>query len=171
MVGELDPATDSGWPRLTRAPWCACLDHRVIFVRIEWLILVAFTVMLAIGTAIEPMWWTSECQLGLLPTELISDWDDCTTSTYDFYGAGLLVPLALPVALCAIPILAPRRLVAWGVAATLVALIVIAFLLGNRPFPGEGLPLAFVGYCLPSVFIAILLAGFHRRLTETGLTT
>ena len=147
------------------------MDHRVIFVRIEWLILVAFTVMLAIGTAIEPMWWTSECQLGLLPTELISDWDDCTTSTYDFYGAGLLVPLALPVALCAIPILAPRRLVAWGVAATLVALIVIAFLLGNRPFPGEGLPLAFVGYCLPSVFIAILLAGFQRRLTETGLTT
>lgn len=107
----------------------------------------------------------------MLPTELISDCDDCTTSTHDFYGAGLLVPLALPVALCAIPILAPRRLVAWGVAATLVALIVIAFLLGNRPFPGEGLPLAFVGYCLPSVFIAILLAGFQRRLTETGLTT
>ncbi|EGD22040.1 hypothetical protein [Prescottella equi] len=143
----------------------------MIFVRIEWLILVAFTVMLAIGTAIEPMWWTSECQLGLLPTELISDWDDCTTSTYDFYGAGLLVPLALPVALCAIPILAPRRLVAWGVAATLVALIVIAILLGNRPFPGDGLPLAFVGYCLPSVFVAILLAWFHRCLDGTGLTT
>ncbi|ORL78994.1 hypothetical protein [Prescottella equi] len=143
----------------------------MIFVRIEWLILVALTVMLAVGTAIEPMWWTSECQLGLLPTELISDRDDCTTSTYDFYGAGLLVPLALPVALCAMPIVAPRRLVAWGVAATLVALIVIAFLLGDRPFPGEGLPLAFVGYCLPSVVIAILLAGFQRRLTETGLTT
>ncbi|MBM4515153.1 hypothetical protein GS438_23265 [Rhodococcus hoagii] len=62
----------------------------VIFVRIEWLILVALTVTLAVGTAIEPMWWTSECQLGLLPTELISDWDDCTTSTYDFYGVGLL---------------------------------------------------------------------------------
>ncbi|MBM4515158.1 hypothetical protein GS438_23340 [Rhodococcus hoagii] len=99
------------------------------------------------------------------------DWDDCTTSTYDFYGVGLLVPLALPVALCAIPILAPRRLVVWGVAAALVALIVFAFLLGDRPFPGEGLPLAFVGYCLPSVVIAILLAGFQRRLTETGLTT
>ncbi|WP_139792060.1 hypothetical protein [Prescottella equi] len=143
----------------------------MIFVRIEWLILVALTVMLAVGTAIEPMWWTSECQLGLLPTELISDRDDCTTSTYDFYGAGLLVPLALPVALCAMPIVAPRRLVAWGVAATLVALIVIAILLGDRPFPGDGLPLAFVGYCLPSVFVAILLAGFHRRLDGTGLTT
>ncbi|MBM4497060.1 hypothetical protein GS426_20475 [Rhodococcus hoagii] len=134
----------------------------MIFVRIEWLILVALTVTLAVGTAIEPMWWTSECQLGLLPTELISDWDDCTTSTYDFYGVGLLVPLALPVALCAIPILAPRRLVVWGVAAALVALIVFAFLLGDRPFPGEGGPLAFVGYCLPSVVIAILLAGFQR---------
>lgn len=143
----------------------------MIFVRIEWLILVALTVMLAVGTAIEPMWWTSECQLGLLPTELISDRDDCTTSTYDFYGAGLLVPLALPVALCAMPIVAPRRLVAWGVAATLVALIVIAILLGDRPFPGDGLPLAFVGYCLPSVFVAILLAGFHRPLDGTGLTT
>lgn len=143
----------------------------MIFVRIDWLILVALTVMLAVGTAIEPMWWTSECQLGLLPTELISDRDDCTTSTYDFYGAGLLVPLALPVALCAMPIVAPRRLVAWGVAATLVALIVIAILLGDRPFPGDGLPLAFVGYCLPSVFVAILLAGFHRPLDGTGLTT
>ncbi|NKS38763.1 hypothetical protein [Prescottella equi] len=102
---------------------------------------------------------------------MISDCDDCTTSTHDFYGAGLLVPLALPVALCAMPIVAPRRLVAWGVAATLVALIVIAILLGDRPFPGDGLPLAFVGYCLPSVFIAILLAGFHRPLDGAGLTT
>ncbi|NKS64475.1 hypothetical protein GS493_20910 [Rhodococcus hoagii] len=121
----------------------------MIFVRIEWLILVALTVTLAVGTAIEPMWWTSECQLGLLPTELISDWDDCTTSTYDFYGVGLLVPLALPVALCAIPILAPRRLVVWGVAAALVALIVFAFLLGDRLFPGEAFPSRSSGTAYP----------------------
>lgn len=147
------------------------MDHRVIFVRIEWLILVALTIALAVTTAIEPMWWTSECQLGLLPTELIADWGDCTTSTYDFYGVGLLVPLALPVLICSLPVLAPRRAVVWSATCGMSALIATSILVEHRPLPGESLPLAFLGYCLPSAFVAVLLATFHRRLADTGQTT
>ncbi|WP_107984941.1 hypothetical protein [Rhodococcus sp. OK519] len=140
----------------------------MLLIRIEWMTLAIATAAFAVFSALERMWWATECQLGLLPTTLIRDWDECTESTFSFYGAGLLVPLAIPVVLCVIPGVVPRRGVASVSAAALAAFCISTFWLAPYPLPGSGAALlGFAGYCWPSAIMAILLASLHDRLAAT----
>ncbi len=52
-----------------------------VLMRLGWVALASLSAAVSADWALGPMLWTTECQLGEFPTELIASWDKCTSST------------------------------------------------------------------------------------------
>lgn len=77
-------------------------------------------------------------------------------------GAGYVAAMLLPAVLCAVPVVVPRRSVAWAtVGGTLVVAAVVALVMVG------GVAMMLVATAVP----ATVLAGFHRRLAERDAAT
>ncbi|MFG1782634.1 hypothetical protein ACGFIU_09350 [Rhodococcus oryzae] len=139
-------------------------------IRLGWFVLAVVSAGFAVQRAREPMLWTNECQLGEFPTPRIRSWNECTESTLSHYGNGLLFALAVPVILCLIPVVVPRRAVAWAVATTLAGMF-IALILTELNFLSahEDSVLWFAGDCLPAALGAVLLASLHNRIGSRSI--
>lgn len=85
----------------------------------------------------------------------------CSESLIDRGGAGYVEALLVPAVLCAVPVVVPRRSVAWATVGTLVVAAVVAFVRVG------GVAMMLVPTAVP----ATVLAGFHRRLAERDATT
>ena len=85
----------------------------------------------------------------------------CSESLIDRGGAGYVAAMLLPAVLSAVPVIVPRRSVAWATVGTLVVAAVVAFVMVG------GVAMMLVATAVP----ATVLAGFHRHLAERGTTT
>ncbi|AHD24163.1 membrane protein (plasmid) [Rhodococcus pyridinivorans SB3094] len=85
----------------------------------------------------------------------------CSESLIDRGGARYVEALLVPSALCVVPVVVPRRSVAWATAGTLVVAAIVAF---GRVGGGAMM-------LVPTAVPATVLAGFHRHLAERGATT
>ncbi|WP_413769013.1 hypothetical protein [Rhodococcus pyridinivorans] len=85
----------------------------------------------------------------------------CSESLIDRGGAGYVAAMLLPTVLCAVPVVVPRRSVAWATVGTLVVATIVAFAMVG------GVAMMLVATAVP----ATVLAGFHRHLAERGTTT
>lgn len=66
------------------------------------------------------MFEVTSCEVGLFPTQGVSNWGECESSLADHYGYAVIAVLALPPIVCMVPALVPRRGVAWVVAVVLL---------------------------------------------------
>ncbi len=85
----------------------------------------------------------------------------CNESLTDQSGAGYVAAMVLPVVLCAVPAIVPRRSVAWATVAMLIVAAIVAFVIVG------GVAMMLVATAVP----ATVLAGFHLHLAERGATT
>jgi hypothetical protein len=85
----------------------------------------------------------------------------CSESLIDRGGAGYVAAMLLPAVLCVVPVVVPRRSVAWATVGTLIVAAIVAFAMVG------GVAMMLVATAVP----ATVLAGFHRHLAERGTTT
>ncbi|MEN0139830.1 MAG: hypothetical protein AAGC80_32070 [Rhodococcus sp. (in: high G+C Gram-positive bacteria)] len=145
-----------------------CQDQLMTRVRLSWVVLAALTAAVGFVAASDPMLQITSCELGLLPTQGVSTSAQCDESIIDHYGNSIAVVLAFPVLLCLLPAAAPRRAIAWTVAAALTVVSIGAFILMSAFASSSASPPQIVvyGYYLPSALLAVVLAGIHGRSTR-----
>ncbi|MFI6996334.1 hypothetical protein [Nocardia sp. NPDC050175] len=115
--------------------------------RVAWLLLAGATVVWGVFVASEPLHQISSCEVVQVDAE-------CGASIAARYGAGLVLLLAVPVALCALPALRVTRGLSWVVAGVLVIGSLLAL-------PAADTVFAALVYYLPVGMIAVLVAGFQ----------
>ncbi len=128
-------------------------------IRAAWLFLalaVGGFAMIATYLASWPQYQFTSCEIDPMSDPIV-----CNESLIDQGGAGYVVAMVLPVVLCAIPAIAPRRSVAWATVGMLIAAAIVAFVIVG------GVAMMLVATAVP----ATVLAGFHPHLAKRDTTT
>ncbi|WP_433663340.1 hypothetical protein ACQPW1_15130 [Nocardia sp. CA-128927] len=115
--------------------------------RVAWLLLAGATAGWGAFVASEPLHQISSCEVVQMDTA-------CGDSIFARYGVGLVLLLAVPVVLCALPALRATHGLPWLVAGVLVIGALLAL-------PATDTVFAALVYYLPVGVVATLVAGFQ----------
>ncbi len=131
-------------------------DLLMSVMRVGWILLAVVTVFLGIVAATSPMLQITDCETGLYSGE-VPNRGACDASIRSYFGNAVVPVLAVPVAVCLIPVFEPRQGVSWLAVAALIMLSVVGFfalLLSSKPTLVD-----LYGYFWPAIPLAVLVAG------------
>ncbi|MFI6217096.1 hypothetical protein ACIBCD_34285 [Nocardia brasiliensis] len=123
--------------------------------RAVWLVLAGATAAWGVFVASEPLYQISSCEVVQMDAA-------CGNPMFTHYGARLMLLLAVPVVLCAVPALQAARGLSWLIAGVLVLGSLIAL-------PATDSVFAAWGYYLPVGAVAVLVARFSSWYERRGV--
>ena len=144
-------------------------DLLMSVMRVGWILLAVVTVFLGIDAATSSMLQITDCELGLYSRE-VPNRGACDASIWSYFGGTIVPVLAVPVAVCLIPVFKPRPAVSWLAVAALFVLSVVGFFaafLSSKPSWVD-----LYGFFWPVIPLAVLVAGVVSlvNLSRSGPT-
>ncbi|ROZ48945.1 hypothetical protein EEB13_02965 [Rhodococcus sp. WS3] len=133
------------------------------FFRWVWVVLALAAAALGYFAASDPMYQITSCEIGIFPSDGITNWTQCNESIVSYLGVAILAWLAVPALMCVIPAVVPCRWVAVTVAAILVFGAFGAFF-ASRPH------LVAYGYFIPIALAACFVAALQWNRTQGNIT-
>lgn len=145
-------------------------DPLMIVMRTVWILLALVAVLLGIEAATSPMLQITGCETGLYSRE-VPNIQSCNNSILSYFGTVVVPALAVPVAVCLMPVFTPRPQIAWLATAALFGLSFVGFsalLLSPKPSA-----LDLYGFFWPAALLAVPVTGLAqvvslRRRGPTG---
>ncbi|PND52924.1 hypothetical protein [Rhodococcus sp. ENV425] len=131
-------------------------DLLMIVMRVGWILLAVVTVFLGIAAATSSMLEITDCEIGVYSRE-VPGLAACNASIWSYFGGTVVPALAVPVAVCLIPVLKPRQSVSWLAVAALFALSVVGFFAAFTSSTPTWVGL--YGFFWPLLPLALLIAG------------
>ncbi|WP_156161778.1 hypothetical protein [Nocardia vulneris] len=123
--------------------------------RAAWLVLAGATAAWGVFVASEPLYQISSCEVVQMDAA-------CGDPMFAHYGMRLVLLLAVPVMLCAVPALQVARGLSWSIAGVLVLGSLIAL-------PATDSVLAAWGYYLPVGAVAVVVTRFSSWYERRGV--
>jgi len=130
--------------------------------RVGWIVLAAVTVFLGIDAATSSMLQLTDCEIGVY-SQQVPNLEACHASIWSYFGGTVVPVVAVPVAVCLIPVLIPRQNVSWLAVAALFVLSVVGFFAGFMS--SEPTWVGLYGFFWPLVLLAILVAAVASLVT------
>lgn len=131
-------------------------DLLMTVMRVGWILLAVVTASLGIAAATSSMSEITDCEIGVYSREVPGP-AACNASIWSYFSSMVVPVLAVPVVVCLIPVLKPRRSVSWLAVAALFALSIVGFFAAFMSSTPTRVGL--YGFFWPLLPLALLVAG------------
>ncbi|MFD6883129.1 hypothetical protein HF877_00405 [Rhodococcus sp. BL-253-APC-6A1W] len=131
----------------------------MIVMRVGWIFSAVVAVLLGIGAATSPMLQIVDCEIGVFSRE-VPNREACDASIRSYFGNAVVPVLALPVAVCLIPVFMPRQRVAWLTTGALFVLAAVGFF--ALVFSSTPTSTNLLGFFWPAAFLAVLVTSLAQ---------
>ena len=124
--------------------------------RAAWIVLAVVMVFLGIVAAASPMLQITDCEIGLY-SQQVPTLEACNASIWSYFGNAIMPVLAVPVAVCLLPVFRPRQGTAWLAVAALFVLSlagIFASVVSSKPTSTD-----LLGFFWPAPVLAALVTG------------
>lgn len=122
-------------------------------IRIGWVVLALAAACCAVLAAFEPLYQITECEI------MPRNGQECGQSIYSYFGPVLVAVLAVPVLLCVVPVIWPRKATGWIAALGLV----VVSIAGLGSLDTMIAPLV---YFFPFALVTVLFAALYGPLHQ-----